>query len=43
MPAVAFPAGITSDGLPLGAQLIGAPHNDERLLAIVAAYQATHG
>jgi aspartyl-tRNA(Asn)/glutamyl-tRNA(Gln) amidotransferase subunit A len=39
VPAVAFPVGATADGLPLGAQLIGPPYGDERLLAIVAAHQ----
>ncbi|MGH9137134.1 MAG: amidase [Acidimicrobiales bacterium] len=39
VPAVAFPAGVTTDGLPLGAQLIGPPQSDERVLALVAAYQ----
>jgi Asp-tRNA(Asn)/Glu-tRNA(Gln) amidotransferase A subunit family amidase len=40
VPAVAFPVGISGDGLPIGAQLIGPGCSDERLLAIVAAYQA---
>lgn len=39
MPAVAFPVGMTSQSLPLGAQLIGPEHSDERLLATVAAFQ----
>jgi Asp-tRNA(Asn)/Glu-tRNA(Gln) amidotransferase A subunit family amidase len=39
VPAVAFPVGATADLLPLGAQLIGPPYSDERLLAIVAAFQ----
>ena len=39
LPAVAFPVGTTSDNLPIGAQLIGPPYADERLLAIVARYQ----
>lgn len=39
LPAVAFPVGRTDDGMPLGAQLIGAPYRDEQLLRIVAAYQ----
>ena len=44
LPAVAFPVGATQDGLPIGGQLIGAAYRDERLLAIVAAYQdATRG
>jgi Asp-tRNA(Asn)/Glu-tRNA(Gln) amidotransferase A subunit family amidase len=39
LPAVAFPVGDTDDGLPLGAQLIGRPHQDEHLLAIVTTDQ----
>jgi aspartyl-tRNA(Asn)/glutamyl-tRNA(Gln) amidotransferase subunit A len=39
LPAVAFPVGHAADRLPLGAQLIGRPHADEHLLAVVAAYQ----
>jgi aspartyl-tRNA(Asn)/glutamyl-tRNA(Gln) amidotransferase subunit A len=39
LPAVAFPVGTADDGLPVGAQLIGAPYADERLLSIVIAYQ----
>ena len=38
-PAVAFPVGTTTDGLPLGAQLIGPPYTDEQLLAFVTLYQ----
>lgn len=40
LPAVAFPVGTTGDNLPIGAQLIGPPYADERLLAIVARYQS---
>jgi Asp-tRNA(Asn)/Glu-tRNA(Gln) amidotransferase A subunit family amidase len=39
VPSVAFPVGTSGEGLPLGAQLIGRPHSDEHLLAVVAAYQ----
>jgi aspartyl-tRNA(Asn)/glutamyl-tRNA(Gln) amidotransferase subunit A len=42
VPAVAFPVGTSADGLPLGAQLIGSPYTDERLLAVVTAYQDAH-
>jgi aspartyl-tRNA(Asn)/glutamyl-tRNA(Gln) amidotransferase subunit A len=39
VPAVTFPVGSTTHGLPIGAQLIGPPYSDERLLAVVATYQ----
>ncbi|MCA1846814.1 MAG: amidase, partial [Actinobacteria bacterium] len=39
-PAVAFPVGRSAEGLPLGAQLIGAPYDEETLLAVVDAFQA---
>jgi aspartyl-tRNA(Asn)/glutamyl-tRNA(Gln) amidotransferase subunit A len=41
LPAVAFPVGTTADGRPLGAQLVGRPYADERLLAAVSTYQRT--
>jgi aspartyl-tRNA(Asn)/glutamyl-tRNA(Gln) amidotransferase subunit A len=33
-PAISLPVGLTSDGLPVGAQLMAAPYHDEDLLAI---------
>ncbi|TMM00753.1 MAG: amidase [Actinobacteria bacterium] len=35
-PAVNVPAGLTSDGLPLGAQLIGPAHSESVLIALAA-------
>lgn len=40
LPAVAFPVGRSREGLPIGAQLIGAPYDEETLLAVVDAFQA---
>lgn len=40
LPAVAFPVGLSSDGLPLGAQLVGRPWTDSGLLGVVAELQA---
>jgi aspartyl-tRNA(Asn)/glutamyl-tRNA(Gln) amidotransferase subunit A len=40
LPAVAFPVGRSKEGLPLGAQLIGSPYDEETLLAVVEAFQA---
>jgi len=39
LPSIAFPVGRSKDGLPLGAQLIGSPYDEESLLAVVEAFQ----
>ena len=39
-PVVSVPCGWTSDRLPVGAQLVAAPHEDGRLLAIAAALES---
>lgn len=39
LPAVAFPVGHSTDGLPIGAQLVGRPMSDEHLLGVVAVFQ----
>jgi aspartyl-tRNA(Asn)/glutamyl-tRNA(Gln) amidotransferase subunit A len=38
-PALSFCVGFSSSGLPIGAQLIGRRFEEEKLLAIIAAYQ----
>lgn len=38
-PAASIPCGFTSDGLPIGLQIIGARHDDGRVLAAAHAYQ----
>jgi aspartyl-tRNA(Asn)/glutamyl-tRNA(Gln) amidotransferase subunit A len=43
VPSLSFPVGLSSDGLPLGAQLIGRPWAEETLLAWVDAYQQATG
>ncbi|HBB40807.1 MAG: Asp-tRNA(Asn)/Glu-tRNA(Gln) amidotransferase GatCAB subunit A [Nitrospirae bacterium CG18_big_fil_WC_8_21_14_2_50_70_55] len=43
LPAVAFPCGATKQRLPLGAQLIGRPFDEGRLLAMVHAFEAASG
>jgi Asp-tRNA(Asn)/Glu-tRNA(Gln) amidotransferase A subunit family amidase len=43
LPAVTVPAGFTPDGLPVGAELLGRPWSEARLLALAFAFeQATH-
>jgi aspartyl-tRNA(Asn)/glutamyl-tRNA(Gln) amidotransferase subunit A len=39
VPAVSVPCGF-SDGLPVGLQLVARPRDDQRLLAVAAAYQS---
>jgi aspartyl-tRNA(Asn)/glutamyl-tRNA(Gln) amidotransferase subunit A len=39
VPALAFPVGASSEGLPLGAQLIGPEWSEEMLCAVGAVYQ----
>lgn len=40
LPALAIPAGICSNGLPIGVQLVGRPWTEHRLLQIAHAFQA---
>lgn len=40
IPGVSFPCGFTRSGLPVGAQLLGRPFEDGRLLSLVDAYQS---
>ena len=39
LPAIAFPVGRSTEGLPIGAQLIGSPYDEATLLAVVEAFQ----
>lgn len=39
LPALSFPAGFDSDGLPIGLQLIGPDGSEGRLMALAARYQ----
>jgi len=43
LPAISMPAGFTTDGVPVGIELLGAAWSEARLLVIAFAYeQATH-
>ena len=43
LPAIFFPCGFGTDGLPVGLQLVGPPFSEALLIAIVAAYQRATG
>ncbi|RGC65912.1 Glutamyl-tRNA(Gln) amidotransferase subunit A [Micromonospora sp. MW-13] len=40
LPEIAFPIGFTTRGVPIGTVLGGLPYGEDRLLSVVAAYQA---
>jgi amidase len=42
-PGLNVPAGLTDDGLPVGAQLLGPAHSEPRLLALGAQLEAVEG
>ena len=42
-PAISMPMGCDDEGLPLGLQIIAAPHQDARVLEVAAAYEAAAG
>jgi aspartyl-tRNA(Asn)/glutamyl-tRNA(Gln) amidotransferase subunit A len=42
LPGLSMPCGLSSDGLPIGFQLIGQPFEEGRLLQIGQAYEAAH-
>lgn len=43
IPAISVPAGVSSDGLPIGVQLIGQRRSDAQLLALARSMEANHG
>ena len=42
LPAASVPCGFTSDGLPVGLQIVGAWGDEERVLSASAAFEAAH-
>ncbi|MBE9373579.1 amidase [Saccharopolyspora sp. HNM0983] len=41
-PAASIPCGFTTEGLPIGLQIVGARHDDARVLRAAHAYEQTH-
>jgi amidase len=39
-PAINVPAGLTANGLPLGAQLLGPANSEERLISLAAQLES---
>jgi len=39
LPAISVPCGFTRDGLPIGLQIVGAPHADASVLTLAYAYE----
>lgn len=40
LPALGIPIGFTTDGLPVGIELMGRPFSEESLIAMAAGYEA---
>lgn len=39
LPSISVPMGFTSDGLPLGLEIIGAPYQEAKILALAQIFQ----
>ena len=42
-PGIAVPMGVSAEGLPIGVQVIGRPHEDELVLAVAEKLEAARG
>jgi len=43
LPGAAVPAGVSANGLPIGVQVIGRPHEEELVLAVAEQIEKAHG
>jgi aspartyl-tRNA(Asn)/glutamyl-tRNA(Gln) amidotransferase subunit A len=43
LPAISVPCGLSSEGLPLGLQIVGAPWRESRVLRAAHAYEKARG
>lgn len=43
LPSISVPMGFTSSGLPLGLEIIGAPYQEEKILALAQIFQSETG
>lgn len=43
LPSISVPMGFTSAGLPLGLEIIGAPYQEEKILALAQIFQSETG
>ena len=43
LPGIAVPAGLSSDGLPLGLQIIGRPFDEETLFSVAEVIEQAAG
>jgi aspartyl-tRNA(Asn)/glutamyl-tRNA(Gln) amidotransferase subunit A len=39
LPAISIPAGFSKDNMPVGAQIIGPPFEEEKILSLAYAYE----
>jgi len=42
LPAISVPAGLNTEGLPIGVQLIGPPKSDAQILALVKSMEGVN-
>jgi aspartyl-tRNA(Asn)/glutamyl-tRNA(Gln) amidotransferase subunit A len=43
LPAISIPVGFSKDNMPIGAQIIGPPFEEEKILSLAYAYELVNG